>query len=510
MTNRILFFTDTWFFNFCTAVYLQKKYDGEFFAIIDVDDKARKFFESQDLVKYKKTWFFLENCSNFYSKPDMNYLKSFEKKYGINLWSIAYMDRNFYQFNPFHKFSSDEILSIIEKECKFFDQILEEVKPNFLSIYITIQHYHELLCQMCRSKGVKILMLGPSKIGYKMMVSERPLIMDNMMPNENNTKERKLSELQNYLNDFSPNKITNEYITKHFQNNIWQRYKHILKFFLSARTSSFHKRYSNFGRTKTRILQNKISIFWKKKFRTKFINNYFINSVNDQIPFIYFPLHQEPERNLLIDSPYCSNQVEVIKNIAKSLPVEYKLLVKEHPIQKIWGWRNLSYYKEIMKIPNVVMVHPSVKHDIMLKKCSMIITITGSAGMEALFYKKPVITFTENFYSSVPTVVKLEKIEDLQKLIQKTLTTHEPNLKDLNDFVNMIEKNTFPANEPGMTADFSYKFGFKGPIMDSFLPLNEIKLFLEEHKLDFERMANEHLEKIQYHKKNNIKSYGQQ
>ena len=46
MTDKILFFTDLWFYNFGTAKFLQNNLDCEMYAIIDVEDKAKKFFES--------------------------------------------------------------------------------------------------------------------------------------------------------------------------------------------------------------------------------------------------------------------------------------------------------------------------------------------------------------------------------------------------------------------------------------------------------------------------------
>lgn len=500
MKDKILFFTDMWFFNFAVAFFLQKKYDAEFYAIFDVDDNAKKFFEKQELVNYKKTWFFLDHVSNFNFEPDFEYLKSFEDKYDINLWRIAYTERDFYQFNPFHKFTDNEILSILEMECKFFEKVIEEIKPDFLSTYITTLHYHELLYQICKYQGIKTLVLGPSKIGYRMMLSKKSLIMDNFQKTNKKITYRSFEALKDYLDNYNPYRETNEYTTKHFDQNIIQRYKPIINFFISGRTESYRQRYTNLGRSKSKVLQNKISLFFKKKYRNSFINKNFISTIDKYTPFIYFPLHQEPERNLLIDSPYYTNQIEVIKNISISLPVDYTLLVKEHPVQRVLGWRETSYYKQIMDMPNVIMVHPSVKPDILLKQCSLVITVTGTAGMEALFYKKSVILFTENFYSSIPSVIKIDHIENLPKTIQKALMI-TPNIHDVNNLVNLIEKNTFPANETGITVDFSYRFGFKGPIMDAELPLEEIKSFLDVHKLDFERMASEHLEKILIHKK---------
>ena len=120
--------------SFCLSYYLQKKIDSDFFAIIDAYDKPRVFFENQNLVTFEKTWFYHDFFKNI-KKPDLKYLSNFEKKYDINLWNLVINERIFYRFNSIYKFSNDEILSILEHECKFFEKILSDVKPDFLIMF---------------------------------------------------------------------------------------------------------------------------------------------------------------------------------------------------------------------------------------------------------------------------------------------------------------------------------------------------------------------------------------
>ena len=87
-----------------------------------------------------------------------------------------------------------------------------------------------------------------------------------------------------------------------------------------------------------------------------------IRSVESSKPFVYFPLHSEPEKALLLDAPYYSNQVDVIYNIAKSLPVGFTLLVKDHIVPKILG-RSVTFYEQIINLPNVKLLHPTVERD---------------------------------------------------------------------------------------------------------------------------------------------------
>lgn len=495
-----MYLVDSWFFNFGTAYYLQKQYEHDAYAIIDFDDKAQQFFKKQKLVNFLKSWYYLEAFSNKSHKPDLEYLISFEKKYGINLWTIAFSDRDFYKYNPLHRFSYDEILSILEQECKFFERILDEIKPTFLSMYIPIAHYQELLLKLAKSKGIKILMFTPVHFGGRMMISEEAGMPDKWNIHENLSSEKKtFEELENFLKNHDSSKAMSNYKKAHFESHKRERYEAILRFFISQRSKNYYKRYSNFGKTRTKVLSNKISRYFQRKSAESFMNNHFRKNLDDNTNFIFFPLHSEPERALLISAPYYTNQISVIENIAKSLPMGYKLYVKDHPGQVIYGWRDISYYKQIMSLPNVEMLHYSLTSSQVIAKSSLVISIGGTPGLEALFYNKPSIVFTDQLYSDLPSVYRITNYEELPKAIKSSLKK-QVDINDLKNFVENIEKISFNFVINELMEDFTIRFGFKGPILDAFMPIEEIKSYLDIHNLEFENLAKEHQKKIQEHK----------
>lgn len=500
MTDKILFFIDLWFTHFGIAKSLHEKHDCELYAIIDCDDKAKKFFLEQNLVKFSKVWYYLDCFKNKKMEPDLNYLKNFEEKYNINLWSIAYAEREFYLYNQYYKFSEIEILSILENECKLFEQVLNEVKPDFLFLYMTTTHYHHLLHTMCRKMGIKVLLLGPLKFKSKMMISEDPFIIDKHLEpkkSENTLPKRTVSTLD-YLKTHSSFEWIKEKQKISFETNKWKRYKSILKFFLSRRTESFKIRYSNQGRTRKNVLLGKISNYFKRRYRESFVNSNFSRNLEGN-PFVYFPLHYEPERVLLIDAAFHDNQLQVISNIAKSLPIGYDLFVKEHPMMNTVAWRPISYYKFIMNLPNVKLIHPSIKPEEILSKCSLVVTIAGTAGQEAAFYNKPSIILTDQIYSSMLSVYRLRIMNELPNAIRNSLK-NKVDSSVASEFVDLIEKNSIDFDVDGFGAEFAYKFGFKGPIMDAELQMNEVESFMKEHKTLFDNLALEHIKKIEAHK----------
>ena len=82
MKKKIFFWLDADFTGFCVSYYLQKIIDAEFYAIIDVTNKTRTFFENQNLVNFKKIWFFHDNTLPM-KTPDLKYLSSFEKNHKL-------------------------------------------------------------------------------------------------------------------------------------------------------------------------------------------------------------------------------------------------------------------------------------------------------------------------------------------------------------------------------------------------------------------------------------------
>ena len=192
---------------------LQKKINGEFYVIFDVTDRQKPFFQKQKIVDFKKIWFFHDGISKPRKKVDMEYLNSFEEKYKINLWLLAINERLFYEYNEFHKFSREEILSILEDECKLFEKILE-IKPEFLITSSTGFHHHELFYQMCKALGVKTLILNESEFASRWFISKQHKVFDESADKtieELESSNRGFDELKKYWKGFELRKSTDLY-----------------------------------------------------------------------------------------------------------------------------------------------------------------------------------------------------------------------------------------------------------------------------------------------------------
>lgn len=508
MKKKLLFWIDFGFIHFGIAKALQDAYDSDFFAIIDINDKAKEFFETQNIVKFKNIWYYLDETKNWHNKPNIKYLKSFEEKYKINLWSVAYTDRAFFRFNKYYNFSYDNVLSILEQECRFFERILDEVEPDFLLLWVTNAHNTHLLHQICKAREIEILMFTPTRFGNRFTIShdydkldEREL--DNVMKLSNKLNDKNLS---NYLEKYDPQKIIFKKSKLGYQSFKSERYKAVLKFFISKLDESYKIRYSYMGRTKWALLKEKFSRKIEKYRIENFMKKNFIQKIDQQTNFIYFSLHSEPERALLIGAPYFDDQFSLIMYISKSIPIDYKLYVKDHPAMRKFNWRPISYYSELMKLPNIEFLHPSVERDEILKNCSLVMSVGGTTAVEAAFFKKPSIIFQENDLPLIPSIHRIKNLDELPNTIRSALN-EKIDASKLNNYLKIIDTNTFFLDLESINTDFAYTFGFKGPNIDGKLPSDKVKQFLDKNKIQFKKLALEHIKKIEQYNNKNEKSH---
>ena len=471
---------------------LQEKHNFDIYAILDVTDKQKKFFQKQELIKFSKIWFFHDYISKATKKPDTKYLKLIEKKHKIDLSLLASNERFFNKWNKYYKFSSDEKLLILEQECKLFEKILDEVQPDFLITAQTTLHHNHLFYEICKARGIKVLMIRSSFFVGKYIISSEFDSIDNTQIN-GKFHFNSLVDMQNYLKKYdSTNKVKLE-----LENLLASKtdfLKAILKFLVSSNTN-VKTHYTYYGRSKFAVLKGTIFSIIKKRFRESFINKNLIRDIKNKKPLIYFPLQIEPERSLLIQAPNYTNQIEVITNIVKSLPAGYELYVKEHPANVFREWRSVDDYKKIMKLPNVKLIHPSVKSEDLIIKSSLVITISSTSGLEAAFHNKPSIIFADLDYSILPSVHKIKDIDELPYAI-KTSLKKEVKSSDLSYYINLIEENSFELDFDSIDSDFDSNFHYGGFLADAEIPIEKMRLFLERHSADFDKIAAECLKKI--------------
>lgn len=497
MKSKILVWLDANLTQFGIIAKLEKILDSELYAIVDAG-KQREFYEKQNFVNFKKIWFLQDYLEEKRTKVDLNNLKIFEEKYKVNLWDLAYSDPVLNEHNKFYNFSYEEILSIFESEIRLFESVLNEVNPEFIIIRISDVSQIELLYQMCISRKIKPLVLTNTRLGYRSMISDNPETMYRFKEKLSQQEISNQIDLENdkkkYLKKYTEQMIK---FRRNYQTSKLKKIQAILKFIKIFNDKKYKKHYSHFGMSVWSVFCKELEISLKRPFRKKFLLDHSILKINNEKPFIYFPLHFQPERSTLILSPYYTNQLELVENIAKSLPIDYTLLVKEHPKQGVMGWREIGFYKKIIKIPNVKLVHISTENEELINNSSIVITVTGTSGLEAAMAKKPSIILADLIYSDIPSVHRLKKIEELPKLIQDILETNQD--YEFKKIIKTIEENSFEFDFSAMRTQINERFYFNGFFRNVEISEKMMGEFLEENKDVFDKLAIEHKNTIEEH-----------
>ena len=489
MKKKILFWINSGTMNiFGLTKYLQNDIDAEFFAIYDVTDKPKKFFQEQKLTNFQKIWFYHDFMQKKITQPDLNYLKGFENKYRINLWKLVSTERIFL-YNEFHKFSTEEMISILEQECRFFENTIDEIKPDFVLMVRPYFHHDTIFFQLCKAKGIKILELDTTRFPNRSIVglNEKKDDYENF---EISGKIRSFEELQecrkrNY--SFKQN-VDFESTNRDFVSTGLD--------YIFSKNENIKTHYTYFGRNKIKVLINYVYDFFKKRYRKKFVDKYFLKKFTGNRKFLFFTLQVDAESAILLDAPFFTNQVEVIKNIAKSMPADHLLLVKEHPASYVRSWRDIKTYKELAKIPGVVLIHPDADSQELIKKSSLVLSITGSSALDAIFLEKPAIVFTDTDFSMIPGVHRLKEIQKLPDAIKSELD-RKINPEHIEKYVQFIENNSFEYDLTSHGQEMG-KFLYNGErLVDIEISENNMQEYLTKTESRLIKLKNEYLKNIE-------------
>ena len=359
---------------------------------------------------------------------------------------------------------------------------------------ISHQQHNHIFYKICKSRQIKILMIIPSRVGidtqsYKKH-THRYFISDELDP------YLPLPKNLSSTNSNQTNSQFNKEYNYHFQNSTNEYLKAGLKF-LSSSDENIKTHYSYFGRQKFRVIFKTLAYELKKSYRYNFMNKNLQNEIpNDNSHYVYYPLHQEIERILLIGAPFFINQFQNIKHIASSLPVGYKLVVKDHPVMDVRGWRSVDEMKQIMKLPNVILLHPMADSGKIIDRSKLVISIRGSTSIEAAFRKKPSIIFDKVGMYQLSTMTLVGSLKDLPKMIKQSLK-QEVDDHEIELYSKSVYENTFDFPFYELSTGFEEQFKIGGYYANVEINQDKMSQFFKKHKDEFSYLIQKFIEKME-------------
>lgn len=390
-------------------------------------------------------------------KLDIEYLKYLEKEFGIpNLWPYVEIDRVIrygqlvreYPYNT-SQYSHEDMMKMVQVRAKAIIEFFEKEKPDVFICSVVGGMGSMLLYYIAKKMGIKVYVIVQARVGSRYMLSEHYSYFTEVEKRFNNLKElgkksEKYGEAQKIIDEFRKKPITYEKALDFYKKRatrlsqmdflsprklknyfIWL-YQSIKSHLTSPEVFDYTYIHP-WGKIKDQV---------KRKLRNIRGVSDLYDSMDMKEDFAYFPLHLEPEISTMLFAPFHVDQLHIIRQVARSLPLHYKLYVKEQPAMV--DFRTRGFYKELKKIPNVKLISPQANNYDIISGAKLIITITGTTGWEGLFLKKPVICFGDIYYNKLSMVKKCGDIEQLPYLVKQQLENFKYNEEELINFLACI------------------------------------------------------------------------
>ncbi len=347
-------------------------------------------------------------------------------------------------------------LRLVSQLYQFFGFIFAEEKPDLVISEPPGGLFHQIAYYFCKKNSIPYLGLGSSKFSDRLDVYDKDFTCAKYEKTFNSLKDNSfLAEEEEFAKNFTENFISHRFLPPymglakvHFSQI--EVIRHFLRRIKEAGPSLFRylkkrNHFKDFDYESEAILKCAIRAPWKtekRKFNIFFQNRIFRNLNNDK-DFFLFPLHFQPEASTSVYATYYCDQLNTIKNISLTLPLPYKLYLKEHPVAV--GTRPRSFYKKLEEIPNVVLISPYEDTEKLIRNSLGVVTLTSTIGMEAALIGKPVYVLGSVFYSYHPLCKIAESFKDLKEKIQNDLI-NKPDIGDLesinNRFIISYYRNT--------------------------------------------------------------------
>ncbi len=161
------------------------------------------------------------------------------------------------------------------------------------------------------------------------------------------------------------------------------------------------------------------------------------------LPYIYFPLHYQPELTTSPRGGWFVHQYLAIEMLSYYVPESVQIYVKEHPVMKKSPvhTRSVMHYCAINRLKNVKLISLDVNTIPLIENAVAVASITGSVGYEAMFKKKPYLMFGNQIMKYAPGTFNIRNNADcktaIDTIFRKNFSFKE---KEIKIFLKVLEE----------------------------------------------------------------------
>lgn len=189
--------------------------------------------------------------------------------------------------------------------------------------------------------------------------------------------------------------------------------------------------------------------------RVSYLRQYYsrlASTVDLSCPYIYLPLHYQPEMTTVPEGSYFSDQCLVIEMLSKVAPKEWRILVKEHPIQLSYSYgtnraaRSFEFYDRITALQNVTLVPLEISPLTLIDNAEVVATVTGTSGWEALVRGRPVLHFGHPWWKGCSGAFAVNNLQDCEEALNAIRNGFVVDLKLIRLFAHVVDQQSCPAD----------------------------------------------------------------
>lgn len=394
---------------------------------------------------YYDAWkgIFPEEIAEKYHNSFLNI--DFLKEYAsYELQAIKMMDR---MDTDGHSFSFMERQRHFRKLLKYWTACIDYLKPDLvISAIVPHRVFDYALYLLCKHRGIKYITFRNSAFTGMIIPLTDVASINNILDGEYHEQLKSIVD-RKYLSNMIDSIIFDKYQKVQHDYAIAEpdyMKQHAVrhnqssgllplakKFFVDRKQSS----YKLFG--KDGVLLNGYPTYYKNrkqsiekshvsflkysllKLQTKAFKNqlrdYYsslVKSPDLNKKFVILPLHYQPEMTSNPSGDIFADQMLCVEMLAKTLPNDYLIYVKEHRSQfyahtEGHTGRIREFYDDLDAYPQVCLIPLDFDIFKLIKNSQAIATVTGTAGWEGMVLGKPVIIFGLSWYEKYDGVLKI-------------------------------------------------------------------------------------------------------
>ncbi|MGH8491023.1 MAG: hypothetical protein ACREXS_19695 [Gammaproteobacteria bacterium] len=183
------------------------------------------------------------------------------------------------------------------------------------------------------------------------------------------------------------------------------------------------------------------------------------------VPYVYVPMHYQPERTTCPDGGIYNDQSLMVNLLSHALPEGWWLYVKEHPTQFSYAGngeqsRNEYFYQDLHSLPNMRFIRLETPTLELTDNARAVATVTGMAGWEAVCRGKPALVFGNAWYRLCRGVYPIRTADDCRDALLAIKNGVTVKSRDVEAFVAALEHISAsgyvnPSNAPGVKVSYT-------------------------------------------------------